>query len=82
MAWRDWNAADVWASFSDIVEAAEREGPQRITRHGKLGAVLVSAKDWAAIREAAKNGICEEADDDIEFPNLGPIGLKPMDFEQ
>jgi hypothetical protein len=77
-----WSAADVRTSFPEIVEAAEREGPQPVMRYGKLNAVIVSARQWAAIREAAKNAITGDAGDDIEFPEIGPIGLSPADLSE
>lgn len=58
---REWSAADARTKLPALIEAAEREGPQRIMRYGKLSAVLVSARDWEAVREAVKNALVEAA---------------------
>ncbi len=36
------------AHFSELIEAAMREGPQTITRHGRDAVVVVSAEEWAS----------------------------------
>lgn len=41
-----WTVAEAKANFSALVEKAKSQGPQTITRHGKLAAVVVSAEDW------------------------------------
>lgn len=38
--------AQAKAKLSELVERAQKEGPQTITRHGKAAAVLVSASEW------------------------------------
>src|SRR5438132_926365 len=42
-----WTVAEAKAKFSEVLERAEKEGPQRITKHGRETAVVVSAEDWA-----------------------------------
>ena len=42
----DWAIAEAKSHLSEIVERAGREGPQRITRHGKPAAVVVSIDAW------------------------------------
>ena len=32
--------------FSELIDRADTEGPQTITRHGKTAAVIVSAREW------------------------------------
>lgn len=76
----EWSAADARTRLPALIEAAEREGPQRIMRYGKLSAVLLSARDWEAVREAAKNALAEEAEDGVDFPRLGRIGVKAADL--
>jgi prevent-host-death family protein len=34
------------ARFSELVERARTHGPQKITRHGRVAAVVVSATEW------------------------------------
>jgi prevent-host-death family protein len=40
-----WSLAEAKAKFSEVVERARSEGPQRVTRNGKP-AVVVSEADW------------------------------------
>ena len=41
-----WTVAEAKAKFSEVIQRAEDEGPQKITRHGEPAAVVVSAKEW------------------------------------
>jgi antitoxin Phd len=41
-----WQLQDAKARFSQLVKAAQVEGPQEITVHGKPAAVLVSADEY------------------------------------
>lgn len=41
-----WTVAEAKAKFSEVVQKAETEGPQRITRRGEEAVVVVSKKDW------------------------------------
>lgn len=41
-----WTAVEARAHFSDLIEKAKSQGPQMITRHGKLAAVIMSAEEW------------------------------------
>jgi prevent-host-death family protein len=41
-----WTLAEAKAKFSEVVQKAEREGPQWITRRGEEAVVVVSKKDW------------------------------------
>jgi len=47
MAKARWTVAEAKAKFSEVMERAEKEGPQRITKHGQETAVVVSAEEWA-----------------------------------
>lgn len=50
---RDWPVKDAKSRFSELVELAETEGPQTITRHGRARAVILSVEDYRNL-EAAK----------------------------
>jgi len=41
-----WQLQDAKARFSQLVKAAQAEGPQEITVHGKPAAVLISAEEY------------------------------------
>jgi len=42
----EWTVAEAKAKFSEVLEKAVSRGPQTITRHGQLTAVIVSAEEW------------------------------------
>ena len=46
MAKTTWTVAEAKAKFSEVVQKAETEGPQRITRRGEEAVVVVSKKEW------------------------------------
>jgi prevent-host-death family protein len=41
-----WTVAEAKAKFSELLEKAKSEGPQKITRHGRTTAVIVAAETW------------------------------------
>lgn len=43
---KTWTVAEAKAKFSEVLNKAEKEGPQRITRRGEETAVVVSKKEW------------------------------------
>ena len=44
-----WPVQDAKAHFSEVIERAQREGPQTITRHGAERAILLSIEDYRAL---------------------------------
>jgi antitoxin Phd len=54
-----WSAAEAKAKFSEVVEKAQHQGPQRITRHGKDAVVVVSAEAWASVTARSRAGFVE-----------------------
>ena len=42
-----WTVAEAKAKFSEVLEKAQTEGPQRITRHGRTTVMVVAAREWA-----------------------------------
>jgi prevent-host-death family protein len=49
-----WTVAEAKAKFSELLEKAKSEGPQKITKHGRTTAVIVAADQWE--RKAERNG--------------------------
>jgi prevent-host-death family protein len=49
-----WTVAEAKAKFSEVVERAKRDGPQTITKNGRLTAVVVSVDEWE--RKAHRTG--------------------------
>jgi prevent-host-death family protein len=41
-----WTVAEAKAKFSELIEKAQAEGPQKITKHGRTTAVIVAAEEW------------------------------------
>jgi prevent-host-death family protein len=50
-----WTVAEAKARFSELLQRAEAEGPQRITRHGRTTAVVVSPSEWEKKNERKEN---------------------------
>ncbi len=46
MSEENWTIAEAKARFSELIDRANANGPQTITRHGRTAAVLVSAEEW------------------------------------
>jgi len=46
MGAQNWTVAEAKAKFSEIIERAMSEGPQTITRKGRIAAVVVDAEEW------------------------------------
>ncbi len=42
----NWTVAEAKAKLSEVIQRAEKEGPQTITRHGEEAVVVVSAEEW------------------------------------
>jgi len=59
MADGTWSLAEAKAKFSEVVEKARTQGPQRLTRNGRDAVVVVSAEAWAerASRDGQNNFI-------------------------
>lgn len=49
-----WTVAEAKAKFSELIDKANSEGPQKITRHGRTTAVIVAAEEWE--RKAERKG--------------------------
>ena len=41
-----WTVAQAKAKLSEVIERAQKHGPQAITRNGRRTAVVVSAEEW------------------------------------
>ena len=54
MSTQTWTVAEAKAKFSELLDKANSEGPQKITKHGRTTAVVVAAEEWE--RNAERNG--------------------------
>ncbi|WP_198683569.1 type II toxin-antitoxin system Phd/YefM family antitoxin [Peristeroidobacter agariperforans] len=41
-----WTVAEAKAKLSEVIEHAQKEGPQVITRNGRRAVVVVDAAEW------------------------------------
>jgi prevent-host-death family protein len=55
MGTQTWTVAEAKAKFSELIEKAKSEGPQKITKHGRTTAVVVAAEDWRRKTERKGN---------------------------
>ncbi|MGA9567626.1 MAG: type II toxin-antitoxin system Phd/YefM family antitoxin [Candidatus Korobacteraceae bacterium] len=58
MSTQTWTVAEAKAKFSELLEKAKSEGPQKITKHGRTTAVIVAADQWEKKSER-KNNLAE-----------------------
>jgi prevent-host-death family protein len=49
-----WTVAEAKAKFSEVIERARTDGPQRITKNGRDAAVVVASEEWQ--RKVARKG--------------------------
>jgi len=41
-----WTVAEAKAKFSEVIDKAKSDGPQTITRSGRIAVVVVAAEEW------------------------------------
>src|SRR6266481_965531 len=46
MSTHSWSVAEAKAKFSEVMEKAQSDGPQTITRNGRKAVVVVAADEW------------------------------------
>jgi prevent-host-death family protein len=54
MSIQTWTVAEAKAKFSELLDKARSEGPQKITKHGRTTAVVIDAEEWE--RKAERKG--------------------------
>lgn len=58
MGTRKWTVVEAKAKFSEVIDRAESDGPQVITRRGHKTVVVVSAEEWQ--RKTKRRGTLAE----------------------
>ncbi|MBV9072330.1 MAG: type II toxin-antitoxin system Phd/YefM family antitoxin [Acidobacteria bacterium] len=53
-----WTIAEARAKFSEVIDRAQANGPQTITRNGRIVAVVVDAAEWE--RKTKRHGSLAE----------------------
>jgi prevent-host-death family protein len=43
---RSWQLQDAKNKFSELVRSATEDGPQMVTKHGKVSVVVISVEDY------------------------------------
>jgi prevent-host-death family protein len=46
MGTHTWSVAEAKAKFSEVIDKAQSDGPQTITRNGRKTVVVVAADEW------------------------------------
>lgn len=83
-----WPVYDAKARFSELLDAALREGPQIVSRRGVETAVLVPIDEWKRLQVQARPSIKDvlldpEGPHDIPLPPRRPVlKLRPMRFDE
>lgn len=68
----EWQLQDAKANLSQLVNRALAEGPQRITRHGRAAAVLISERDYERLIARTRGSL-------TAFLSQSPLG--EIDFD-
>jgi antitoxin Phd len=82
-----WPVYDAKARFSELLDAALKEGPQIVSRRGVEAAVLVPIEEWKRLQAQARPSIKDVLLDpngprDLDLPPRGLFRLRPpRDFE-
>lgn len=66
-----WQLQEAKAKLSEVIDTAEKKGPQIITRRGVKTAVVVPFGEWERRREAQKPSL-------LELLRSGPDGELPI----
>ena len=51
---KTWQVQEAKTHFSELIDRAQTDGPQTITRHGRPRAVVVSADEYAVLKKEKK----------------------------
>jgi antitoxin Phd len=71
-----WQLHAAKQRFSELVERAQREGPQLVTKHGREAVVVISASDYHRLR--AEPSLVEFIQ---SAPDFGLLDLRRADDE-
>lgn len=81
-----WPGADAEARFSELLDAAEKEGPHFVSRHGIETAVVVPIAEWKRLNASLQRDMIDPLTDangphDIEIPVFSNFKLHPATLE-
>jgi prevent-host-death family protein len=69
-----WQLHEAKNKFSNLVERAQQEGPQVVTKHGKEAVVVLSMSDYRKITKPKDNL--------VKFLQKSPLGGMKLDFSR
>ena len=80
-----WPVADAKARFSELLDAAESQGPQTISRRGIETAVVVPIAEWKRLKASTQHDMVDPLTDpngphDIVIPIRRRFRLRPIDL--
>jgi antitoxin Phd len=70
-----WQVQTAKARFSEVFRRARTEGPQRITRQGKEGVIMLSEEEYARLADKAR-----QPKSLVEFFRLSPLAGTKLDL--
>ena len=73
-----WQVQQAKTHFSEVIERAQSEGPQTITRHGKPRAIVLSATEY----EALSNGKGKPKRSFVDFLLSSGPSLEGVDLDR
>ena len=74
MSTETWSVAEAKARFSELIERARVEGPQKISRRGREAVVVVSSEEWE--RKSKRSGNL------AEFLAASPLRESELEIER
>ena len=69
-----WQLQDAKNKFSNVVEKAQRNGPQIVTKHGKDAVVILSIKEYKKLIKPKTNL--------VKFFQDSPLSEEDLDFNR
>ena len=69
-----WQIQEAKQRFSELVERAQNEGPQLVTKHGRDAVVVVAAEEFERLTRPKRSL--------IEFIRDAPEGFGDLDLER
>ena len=69
-----WQLQEAKNKFSNLVERAQQEGPQVVTKHGKAAVVVLSVDDYKKITKPKENL--------AQFLQKSPLGDLELDLSR
>ena len=69
-----WQLQEAKNKFSNLVDRAQNEGPQLVTKHGKESVVVLSVEDYQKITKPKSNL--------LNFLQSSPLSGTPLDIQR